>query len=395
MVTYSGEKLDIYKKMLKNTGALSRLFSENDAPYLVPRSAENIYCIAFDAKNLGRADCSADAKYGDVGVGIKTFLHNKGNTLQKVAEFNKDAAEYRGKTPKEIVKKIAELRNKRIEFTKRTYGIKEMIYHCITRLPSIIATYEEPMDTIEIDKIKNIRSTGNTIFFEDRKNEYSFSLTKSTLFKRFNFVNKDPLFSLNVEILESPYIYLERIFKMEADKSKYNLSLDIDFITKNTKSNIEENLEFVILPLFSDRGTRHVPEKSGINQWNAGGRVRNENELYIPIPSWIHRVFNEFFPPRDQPFDLVLPKGNKISAKVCQDGSKALMSNPNSDLGKWLLRDVMNLDAMKKEILTYDKLLELNIDSIIITKKSARLFEVDFREIGSYDDFKNEFNEEI
>ena len=33
-----------------------------------------------------------------------------------------------------------------------------------------------------------------------------------------------------------------------------------------------------------------------------------------------------------------IPNGSYLRAKVCQDGNKALMTNPNSNLGKWLLR---------------------------------------------------------
>ena len=44
----------------------------------------------------------------------------------------------------------------------------------------------------------------------------------------------------------------------------------------------EEN--FIILPLYSVRDN-NVPTKSGLNQWNAAGRKRHPNEVYIPIPS--------------------------------------------------------------------------------------------------------------
>jgi len=32
-------------------------------------------------------------------------------------------------------------------------------------------------------------------------------------------------------------------------------------------------------------------DKSGLNQWNARGRDRNPNEVYIPIPAEIHKNF--------------------------------------------------------------------------------------------------------
>src|SRR5450830_1205555 len=94
--------------------------------------------------------------------------------------------------------------------------------------------------------------------------------------------------------------------------------------------------------------------KSSLNQWNASGRPRNNNEIYIRIPKLIHEKFSKFFPSRYKEFKLILPNKKELSAKICQDNGKALMSNPNSALGQWLLRDVLNLKM--GELLTYEKL---------------------------------------
>ncbi|WP_353853960.1 NgoFVII family restriction endonuclease [Bacillus sp. Bos-x628] len=367
-----------YKQMLSSTGSLSNLFSESDSPYLVSRNVENAFCEAFGAENLGRSDCSADASKDRVGIGIKTFLHGNGKTLQKIAEFNKDSDLYRGKSPKELINTVASLRNERIEFTKRTYGIDSMIYHCVTRKPGKILIFEEPMDLILISSITNIKVSNNrnSITFEDGLHEYSFNVTKSTLYKRF--ITDEPIEEIDVEILENPYQELAKLF-----------GLEIAPIQVPAVPNPFENLEHVMLPLFSDRGSkRHVPEKSGLNQWNALGRPRNPNEIYIPIPKWIHNVFPTFFPARDKPFQLHLPDKSLLSAKVCQDNSKALMSNPNSALGEWLLRQVMNLK--EKKLLTYEMLERLNIDSVIVYKHSEQHYSIDFCEMGSYDEFENE-----
>jgi hypothetical protein len=125
--------------------------------------------------------------------------------------------------------------------------------------------------------------------------------------------------------------------------------------------------------------------KSGLNQWSAGGRKRHPDEAYIPIPSWIHTEFKDFFPPRDQPFNLILPSKKIISAKLCQDNSKALMSNPNQDLGKWLLRKLLKLKEW--ELLTYKKLEEVGVDSVEITKIDSENFEIDFKKLGSFEEF--------
>ena len=72
-------------------------------------------------------------------------------------------------------------------------------------------------------------------------------------------------------------------------------------------------------------------------------RPRDPNELYIPYPVFDRNRSEGFFPPINDSFELTLPDGKVISAKVCQQNGKAIMSNPNSELGKWLLRDVFNV----------------------------------------------------
>ena len=80
----SRKQQEEYKNMLAIIGKLTLLFSESDSPYLPYRCHENIFCKYFDAENLGRKDCSADAKKEDYGIGLKTWV---GNDDQKVAEY--------------------------------------------------------------------------------------------------------------------------------------------------------------------------------------------------------------------------------------------------------------------------------------------------------------------
>ena len=81
-----------------------------------------------------------------------------------------------------------------------------------------------------------------------------------------------------------------------------------------------------------------------------------------------------------------------MGAKVCQDDSKALMSNPNSALGKWLLRDVLNLQ--ERELLTYDKLQAIGLDTVVIYKTDNETYDIDFTRIGSYEKFLAENGED-
>jgi len=366
------DKIEYYQKMLGTIGSLSRLFSESNEPYIQYRIAENLFCKAFDAENLSRTDCSADASKNKIGIGIKTFLENNGATIQKVAEFNGDHSLFKNLEGEEKIKKISELRNERIETTKRIFGLDGMIYHCVTRKNNGIIVYETPMDLVDVGNISNVLVKKNSINFTDGINEYSFNITKSTLYKRFLTSNR--LLNFNVHILENPFDALENLFRTE------DISLNFSEITKS---------EHIFLPLYSVRGgEKNVPERSGLNQWNAGGRSRDPNEVYIPIPAWIHRVFPNFLPPRDTAFTLILPDKTEMSAKVCQENSKALMSNPNSALGQWLLRNVLNLG--EREMLTYEKLQRIGLDSVVIYKTQDGKYDIDFTKEGSYENFKSQ-----
>ena len=87
---------------------------------------------------------------------------------------------------------------------------------------------------------------------------------------------------------------------------------------------------------------------------------------------------------------LKLPDGRQMQSKICQDNGKALMSYSNRELGQWILRDVLGLK--EGELLTYDKLQAIGIDSVRIDKISNDQFEINFSATGSYDDFKENFN---
>lgn len=237
--------------------------------------------------------------------------------------------------------------------------------------------YETPMELIDVGKIGRIKKkTNNTVYFDDEKNEYCFNISKSTLFKKFNV---ERLVEFDVPIFDDPY---EVLYNLLADKVKIST-------VKETLLPKNQVIEKVILPLYSTRGgEKTVPERSGLNQWNAKGRARDADEVYIPIPAWIHRLFPNFFPCRDTPFVLKLPDNSTLSAKVCQDNGKALMTNPNKDLGQWLLRKVLRLK--EGELLTYSILEKKGIDSIEISKNEDDTYNINFKALGTYEEFKNE-----
>jgi hypothetical protein len=367
--TQEAKNKEYYKTMLKAAGSLSNLFSDSPEPYLGYRLVENLFCKSFDADNLSRHDTSIDAAKDNIGIGVKTFLYKNGKSYEKIAEFNRELDLFKGLDTEGKIQKVAELRNERIDFAKRTYNLSGMLYHCVARTSGKILIYETPMQTIDIGKIGNISVNRNTIRFTDGNNQYGFNISKSTLFKQFI---ADSMFTdFAVHIISDPFEALEKLFRETLQ--------DLVFAPI-------QQAPHVFLPLFSLKdGDKYVPEKSALNQWNAGGRPRNISEVYLKVPAWVHQKHPNFFPSRDTKFTLKLPNKTQLKAKICQDNGKALMSDPNADLGNWILRDVMGLKD--GELLTYEKLESLGLDSVVIYKHDEENFSMDFSRIGSYDEF--------
>ena len=363
-INESKESQKKYIDSLKIIGSLSNLFSDSSTPYLYYRIAEKIFCNSFKADDLSRGDVALDAYKQKMGIGLKTFLASNNKTFQKVAEFNKDRDLYENLNTKDTIAIVAKLRNKRIEFTQNLYGIENSIYHCVVRDDNSFSLYEEKMDLIDLENIREISKKKNIIRFNDELHEYSFNLSKSTLTKRF--ITTKTITKFNVDILLDP---LEDIKKCLSENNNF---------TDNYK--IKQS---VYLPLYGNNKT--VYSKSGLNQWNASGRIRDDDEVYIPIPVAVHKKVVDFFPPRDTPFDLVLPNKKILKAKVCQENSKALMSYSNKELGQWILRDVLGLKY--GELLTYDKLREIGVDSVRIDKVDALKYEINFSALDSYENF--------
>ena len=373
LLPYSDDQIAEYKKELDIVASLSNLFSESSAPMIYYRATENIYCRAFSATNVSRSDCTADALFDfRTGIGIKTFLDRVGGSYQKIAEFNKQAPLYRSLSGRDLIVKIAELRNERIDFTMRNYGLKNMIYHCILRDEGgKIKVFEEPMHRIDIDNIVITALESNKCMFTDGIELYEFYFSKSTLFKHFS-CNDDGFLSFKVDILPDPMDALNKLADVLIADSKVGFAIPVPRYPE------------LIVPLYSEnkkRG-RFVAERSGLNQWNANGRTRNENEVYIPFPKWLREANPDFFPPRYEPWDLKLPNGETISMAVCQQDGKALMSNPNKDLGRWILRDVLKLTP--GQIVTYDDLLALGIDSLVFRKHGDGSYDCDFIDNNLY-----------
>lgn len=372
-----------YIRLLQCVCALSRLFSESEVPALYYRAAENIFCKTLNADNLARTDGAYDAKIGTLGIGIKTFVSKSGDSSEKIAEFNKLSGQLPSNDLETLAYKLAEFRNDRISLANRLYGITEAVYHCIARTKGELCLFETDYELIEIENISNIQKTKAGISFDDRINKYSFNTSKSTLFRRF--ITPDNAYRVSINIVEDPYELL-----LELLETPLETSLEISLETFNG-SQESFSRDYVILPLYATRN-RHqkkIPEKSGLNQWNAGGRSRDAGEVYISVPRNIHAYCPNFFPTRDINFSLQVPTGEILSAKLCQDGAKALMTNPNNALADWLLRKLLKLS--ERQLATYQRLEILGFDSVKVTKIEEGFYKIDVADLNSYEEFINQF----
>ena len=366
----NSKEYQLYFHYIKSVSSLSKLFSESDIPFLHYRLAENLFCKAFNAENLSRTDTAYDAKIDNIGIGIKTFVCPSNSKTEKIAEFDRKNSELKNLNVDKFVIKLSELRNERINFSNRTYKIEKSYYHCIARKKSALVIFNTNYDLVNIDKINIISKDNASVKFKDDINEYSYNYAKSTLFKKFIIPQNHK--TIDIQIIDNPLDLILKIF------NEYN------------KFEITETKDFVILPLYSydknkNENKKYVPEKSGLNQWNAGGRVRKYGEVYIPIPAEIRKLKIGFFPERDKIFNLEIPSGIKLKAKICQDNGKALMTNPNIALANWLLKDVLQLK--ERELLTYKKLEIIGIDSVKVEKIDDENYKIYFSKIGSYENF--------
>lgn len=358
---------DKYFEMLGLMASLSKLFSENDVPYLDYRLTENLFCKYYNAINDARSCTAYDARFSRLGIGIKTFILNNNASTEKIAEFNKLRPHLADLKGEELAHKLAEFRNERMRFADDTFNVNESQYHIVGRSSGLLRVFNVPYERINIDRIRNVKDKGASISFEDDKNVYSFNRSKTVLMKRFEVpeVYRD----ISVDILSDPLTLLEQLL---TDKPK------------DIYRPIVKGYDYVILPLYSTQQNSEVPERSGLNQWNARGRARNANEVYIPIPSKINKLFPDFFPQRDEPFELQLPDGRNLSAKICQDGRKALMSNPNSDLGEWLLRKILKKEEgslvtkLDLDTFGFDSIMVINTHKV--NDDGLKIFKLEFAE---------------
>jgi hypothetical protein len=406
-----------YVELLKAVASLSRLFSDNQSAYIDPNFVERLFIHTSNGNDLSKKYNSFDAHIPlkKIGIGIKTFGIPNINSIkkEKVAELTKYAGKgyFNHLTQEQIAIKVAQIRNDRIKADVSEYDIEiaNSYYHCLLRVPGGAIIHQEPYSYIDIANIHPIDPTkfkpiskfpsgvGSPIF-SDGKNIYSYSISKNVLYKRF-----DASTGINSEII-SLSIY-DDVFKKVLQWFKQS---NKNFIAPRSVKSAQKIIlpkkvylipgkDYVILPLYSTRNLKKkkVGEKSGINQWNAAGRKRKFGEAYIPVPALIHEKFPNFFPKSETVFNLKLPNGKIEIAKICQEGGKALMTNPNDVLCTWLYK-VIDPKASESELqkrlqnkipFTYQDLERIGKDSVRVKKIDSTNYAIEFTPIDSYDLF--------
>ena len=236
------------------------------------------------------------------------------------------------------------------------------------------------MDYIDIDSIRYVTRTGNSIMFTDGRNRYKFSTSKNTLYMDFDL--SEPLITVPINMMSDPSQNIIELYENKFGKIVFDNNVGLEEVEfSEVIPNNPYLADSVILPLFSTKKengkhVRYVPLKSGLNQWNAAGRARNPHEVYIPVPTYVHKNHPGFFPPRTDSFELELPGGRIISAKLCQSGDKGLMSNPNRDLGDWLLGSIFQQPEGK--VLTYETMEELKVNAVRVSKLKDGHYYINF-----------------
>lgn len=408
--------IERYTRLLQAVASMSRLYSDNTVPYVDSRFVEKLFIETSGAKDLSRSDKSFDALLApDVGVGIKTFLAASGNSKrEKVAEFTTFAnhGEFEGLTPENLAVKVASFRNNRVlsDANELAIDISSSIYHCLVRITNGAIIHEEPYSPIELQNLrptdrsgkalKKWQASGKGVFFSDGLSNYNFNGSKNVLFKEFKFKIDEGV--IDLPIFSDIFDRITQWFDgMQPKPIKVSDELGNVLVAMDTPDYGRPGIDFVVLPLYSvQTGSKEVAEKSGINQWNAGGRQRKFGEAYIPIPSEVHRLCPGFFPGRDAKFDMYLPNSsNSVQGKVCQQGGKALMSDPNTVLGNWIMRvlrpglsdaDFSRFPSKSDKPFSYRELNAIGKDSVVVRKrrdKSAASFLVEFAGVGRYEEF--------
>lgn len=413
--SYSEEQQNEYISYIEMYGALSAMFnqksSETGAPYLNSKYQETVYARSFDAEEVDFGNTPHDMKSkingNNIGIGIKTWLNSK-PSYQKVMQLKsyKNEIDLVKNDKDALANKLATIKNRKLKMDYNRLGLSESgnIYHYITRDRGEVSIQETAYPLVDIDKVEPVNLTSTSFEFRDEFKKYKYTFGDSQIWMMFGEQDDSTLIkSIKIDIMDDPFSFLKRAFQVKHDSEI--------IIPGFGSSKSKKETDTVYLPLYSYRYGK-VGEKSGLNAWNGAPKSpksnipRPEAEVYIPIPKKFLEMKPRWFNPNidfldykkyksetgknNYAFTLHLPDGKTYPALVGQQEFKALETNPQSALGKWLLYNVLNLS--KGELVTNDTLRKAGFDSVKLWHKKIDDYEniwIDFAPIGSFERFMN------
>ncbi len=418
---YSKEQKTEYEEYLKMYSALSALFnqksSETGAPYLDSKFQETIYARSFDSEDVDIGNTPHDirstfANDDKIGIGIKTWL-NSNTSYQKVMQLKryKEEIDKHKDDLDDLALTISTIKNTRLIADYNRLGLKdnENIYHYVTRDRGTLKLSETSYPLVDINHLEPQSLKSSSFNFTDGLKEYKYTFGDSQVFMKFGetLPNTDLLKKIDIEILEDPFEFIKQSFKK--------------FYSTGGVLVPEKTRDYLYLPLYSYRDHK-VSKSSGLNAWNglpksAGSTVlRPEGEAYIPIPKalwkkhpyWINPTINmskyaEYHQSTGNssyPIHLHMPDGTTFDAIFAQEGFKALQTNPQNILGKWILNALgikkpqrQRYDIPATNIVTMDRLKQIGYDSVKLWREVPAKpddFWIDFAEYGSFERFIND-----
>lgn len=262
-----------YESLLRAMARLSGLFSVNSAPYIDSRFVEKLYIETTGAKDLGRKDKSFDALHSDgSGVGVKTFLGQAGSAkVEKIAEFAAlaNAGTFIGLNSEELAHSVALARNTRVSSDVAEYGVvlDTSIYHCLIRISGGAVVHEEPYRLIEIGNLAPTNSNGTRkkgwgklekgVYFTDGLSDYTYSVSKNVLMKRFRFDRDTEFIPLEIEV--NPFILLDQLVgRAPMGDTTRKDTTGAKMKTKRILGEEVRGRDYVVLPLLPSRSRSSV-----------------------------------------------------------------------------------------------------------------------------------------
>ena len=272
---------------------------------------------------------------------------------------------------------------------------------------------------MDLNNLQDFSRTSTSFQWSDGLKKYKYTYGDSQIFQYFDSDTPDSLVvnQFDVNIIDDPFEFL------------LNAYLSLVEETQSVYQTSQEEYVEAYLPLYSYRD-KEVPEKSGLNMWNAASknkgsdRLRPLNEVYIPIPKEFHRKCPDFFvkdifsfeadqakySKDDKPilrFHIVLPNGKVIPGLITQQGMKAFQSGSRTErdengvlygqsaLGQWLLVDVLGLSERK--LVTKEWLMKRGTDSVRLWRKKDdySTIHIDFAPVGAFERFMKDIPQDV